>query len=90
MPSPVERGDPVIGWLIAFAATFALDFAFAAYTRYVQEGHPALAGLAAALIMLFNSLAVMSYIHEAVLIIPVMAGAACGTAAYVWLYCRKS
>ena len=81
--APCSGGDVVIDWAVAFGSMFAMDFVFAAYTMYVQQHRPVAAGLAAALIMLFSSLAVMSYMHEALLIVPVMAGAFCGTAAYV-------
>lgn len=78
-----------MNFVIAFVATFCMDFVFAAYTLFVQERKVLRSGLMAALIMFFSALAVTSYIHNPELIVPVMLGALCGTSCYVWLEKRR-
>jgi hypothetical protein len=66
-----------------FVAVAALDFVWAYYTRYVNDGRAAYAGFAAVLIMLLGGTAVIGYTADPWMLIPAGAGAFVGTFAAV-------
>lgn len=68
-------------WFIVFGATFALDFAYAIYTRAVTAGRVIAASVYASLIIMLAGAAAIGYTADPWLLIPAMAGAFLGTAA---------
>lgn len=66
-------------WLGVFAAVFALDFAYAIYTRAVTNERAIAAGIYASAIILLAGSAAIGYTSDPWLLIPAMCGAFCGT-----------
>jgi hypothetical protein len=62
-----------------FVAVAALDFVWAYYTRYVNDGRAVCAGFAAILIMLLGGTAVIGYTADPWMLIPAGVGAFVGT-----------
>lgn len=66
-------------WLIVFAAVFALDYAYAIYTRAVTAKRAFASGIYASVIILLTGAAAIGYTADPWLLIPAMAGAFSGT-----------
>lgn len=66
-------------WLIAFAALFLADFAWAVCVRKVRDDSPMAAGLWAVAIFIPSAAGVISYTTDHWLVLPAIAGTFCGT-----------
>lgn len=66
-------------WLIAFAAMFATDFAWAFYVAAVKSSDPLAASSWALALFLLGAVAVIGYTRDRWLLIPGALGAFCGT-----------
>lgn len=65
--------------VLVFLAVAALDFVWARYTKYVNDGKPVHAGISAIIIMVLGGTAVIGYTSDPWLLIPAGAGAFVGT-----------
>lgn len=77
-------------WLIAFAALFATDVAWAVYVDKVKEGNALQSATWAIALFVLGAVAVIGYTTDAWLLLPSAAGAFCGTYAGVWWNGRRA
>ena len=73
-----------MGWLLVFAATFALDFIWALYTLAMVARDPLVSGAYAGAIILLGGVAAIGYTKNKWLLIPAVAGAFLGTVTAIW------
>lgn len=77
-------------WLIAFAALFATDVAWAVYVDKVKEGNALHSAAWAIALFVLGAVAVIGYTTDPWLLAPSAAGAFCGTFAGVWWNGRRA
>lgn len=69
----------------AFALMFMLDFIYAAYTRNIADGNKLKSSSWASALIVVNGGVVLSYVGNPWMLVPIAAGAFCGTYAEMWL-----
>jgi hypothetical protein len=68
---------------------FALDFIYAAYTRNIADGFALKSAAWATALIVVNAGVVLSYVNNPWMLIPIAAGAFCGTYAEIWIRNHK-